>query len=129
MRTRTTAILLATIAVAAATPATASDRVFWGDFEAPITAPSQTWTSVPFDDAFCGDGSATGLGVNLTAASNHVIVYLAPGGACWENTTCYVLHLAEHFTTGYGPTDFASDSTGFLAQSGGFFDRSAAGNP
>jgi hypothetical protein len=36
---------------------------------------------------------------------------------------------SANFTTGYGPTNFAADSATELATLGGFFDRTAAGNP
>lgn len=97
----------------------------------PITAPQETWTWIPFDDAFCADGSTTGIGVNLTTKSQRVLIYLEGGGACWSESTCYTLMTASYFTTGYGPADFMTESTDatYLAMSGGFFDRSAAANP
>ena len=97
----------------------------------PISAPAEQWTWVPFDDAFCGDGSTTGIGVNLTDKSSRVVVYFEGGGACWSDVTCYTLMTASYFTTGYGESDFmmeAGDAT-YLALPGGFFDRSAAANP
>jgi hypothetical protein len=98
---------------------------------APIAAPDSTWTWIPFDDAFCADGSTTGIGVNLSKNSSRVIVYLEGGGGCWSESTCYTLKTASHFEGGYGPTNFAADSTsgGLLTQAGGFFDRGATNNP
>jgi hypothetical protein len=117
------------LAIAAApAPAAAADRVFWDAFEAPITAEPATWTWVPFDDAVCGTGSATGIGVNLTSASDRVLIFLAGGGACWDAFTCFTLHTAAHFD-GYDAADFAIDAAGVLAQAGGFFDRETAANP
>lgn len=121
----------AAIAVAASASAQAdADRIYWNGFEPAITAAAETWTWVPFDNAYCGNGSTTGIGVNLTSASNRLLIYLQEGGACWDYTTCYLLKTAVNFT-GYGPTQFATDATdtGYLAQPGGFFDRSAAANP
>lgn len=97
----------------------------------PITAPAEQWTWIPFDDAFCANGSTTGIGVNLTTKSSRVIIYLEGGGACWDATTCYTLGTASNITSGYGEADFKGEaaSTSYLAEQGGFFDRSDATNP
>jgi hypothetical protein len=97
----------------------------------PITAPAGQWTWVPFPDAFCGDGSTTGLGVNLSTASSRVLVYMEGGGACWDELTCYSLMTAANFTAGYSQTNFTTDTAnaGYLAMPGGFFDRTSATNP
>jgi hypothetical protein len=97
----------------------------------PITAPGGEWTWIPFPDALCGDGSTTGIGVNLGAAGSRPLIYLEGGGACWSEETCYTLMTASNFTAGYGAAQFASDAASMtgLAQPGGFFDRQAASNP
>ncbi len=97
----------------------------------PITGTDSAWTWVPFDNAFCGDGSTVGIGVNLSTTSSRVLLYLEGGGACWSDLTCYAAMAASYFTTGYKETDFQSESTDttYLAEPGGFFDRSAASNP
>ncbi len=97
----------------------------------PITATDSTWTWVPFPNAFCGDGSPTGIGVNLSTQSSRVLLYLEGGGACWTDLTCYTVMTASNFTTGYGESSFTSESTStsYLAEPGGFFDRTAADNP
>jgi hypothetical protein len=94
----------------------------------PLTAPSEQWTWVDFPNTACGNGTPTGLAVNLTTKSSRVLIYLEGGGACWSDITCYTLMTAAHFTTGYGQTAFATDQA-VLALPGGFFDRSAAANP
>ncbi len=98
---------------------------------APITATPQQWTWVPFADAFCANGTTTGIGVNLSSASTRVLIYLEGGGACWSDLTCYTLQTAAHFTTGYGPAEFAAETTDttYLAEPGGFFDRTDPSNP
>ena len=99
---------------------------------APLTAPANTWTWVDFPEALCANGTSTGLGVNLSStAGSRVLIYLEGGGACWDALTCYTLQTASYFTTGYGPTDFAAESADvtYLAEPGGFFDRTAAANP
>ncbi len=96
----------------------------------PITAPADTWTWVPFDNAFCANGKSTGIGVNLSSTGSRALIYFEGGGACWSELTCYTLMTASYFT-GYGESDFqteASDTT-YLAMPGGFFDRTSATNP
>ncbi len=95
----------------------------------PITAPASTWTWVPFPDAYCANGEATGLGVNLGAPGSRVLIYLEGGGACWSDLTCYVLGTAVNISTGYGPTEFMGDVAAYLEQPGGFFDRTTTANP
>src|SRR5262245_8798339 len=75
----------------------------------PITAPPEQWTWVPFDNAFCANGSTTGIGVNLTDKSKRVIVYFEGGGACWSDVTCYTIKTAVNFSTGYDEKTFMSD--------------------
>ncbi|HTQ46108.1 MAG TPA: pectin acetylesterase-family hydrolase, partial [Polyangiaceae bacterium] len=98
---------------------------------APITAPADQWTFVPFSNAFCGNGASTGIGINPHAGATRVLVYLEGGGACWSELTCYTTMTAAYFTTGYSAQDFATESTDTtnLAQPGGFFDRTASANP
>jgi hypothetical protein len=96
----------------------------------PIVAKPGTWTWVPFADATCANGTATGIGVNLSATpASRVLVYLEGGGACWDDLTCYTLMTAVNFTTGYSETNFTADVATELAIPGGFFDRSTAKNP
>jgi hypothetical protein len=103
-----------------------------GQTGTPIVAPMNTWTWVPFSNAFCGNGATVGIGVNPAGAANApVLLYLEGGGACWNDITCYGAKTAAYFTTGYTEADFTSESTNtsYLALSGGFFDRSASANP
>jgi hypothetical protein len=73
-----------------------------------ITAPSDSWTWVDFPDSACGNGAATGIGINPTARSTDVFLYLEGGGACWDEVTCFVLGAASNLTTGYGQAQFFS---------------------
>lgn len=50
--------------------------------------PAQTWSWVPFSDAYCRDGSTTGLGINTNPASKKLVIFLEEGGACFNATTC-----------------------------------------
>jgi hypothetical protein len=97
----------------------------------PITAPANQWTWIPFSNAFCGNGTSVGIGVNLTSASANVLIYLEGGGVCWSALTCYTLMTAVNFTTGYSSAQFSEESTDttYLALPGGFFDRTASANP
>jgi hypothetical protein len=92
----------------------------------PIQAPNETWTWVPFDDAFCADGSTTGIGVNLTDKSKDVIIFMMGGGACWDQLTCYLAQTAVNLD-GYDEAKFNNDVNGVLASS--LFDRADAENP
>lgn len=76
---------------------------------AAITAPNEVWTWVDFPDSECGNGSPTGIGVNLSNRSSDVIVFMQGGGACWNQLTCYTVRSASDFD-GYGSTKFANDS-------------------
>src|SRR5689334_1478998 len=87
----------------------------------PIDAPANQWTWVPFDDAFCADGTTTGIGINPGAdKSGRLLIYLEGGGACWDEATCYTLKTAANFADGYGADKFASDAKGL---DGSLFDR------
>lgn len=107
------------------------DDIFKENFEAPITATADTWTWEPFSDALCADGSTVGIGINPSSTGTRVLIYLEGGGACYDETTCYVLNTAAYFTTGYSEATFESEvtDTSYLAQPGGLFDRSSASNP
>ena len=93
---------------------------------APIEAPAETWTWVPIAGMTCGNGSATGVGVNLTTRSDRVLVFLVGGGACWDNQTCFVLHTAANIDTDYGAAQFQQQLANLAAYR--LFSR-AAGAP
>lgn len=73
---------------------------------APITAATDSWTWVDFPGAFCQDGSATGLGVNLHPSSDRVVIYLEGGGACFNDVTCAAVANPH----GYGRSNFGTGS-------------------
>jgi Pectinacetylesterase len=97
-----------------------------GDAAQPIVAPDETWTWVPLAGMACGDGTATGVGVNLTTRSDRLMIYFQGGGACWDASTCFVVKSAVHIEGGYGEADFQAE----IAQVGAsyLFQRTAA-NP
>lgn len=92
----------------------------------PIEAPAETWTWIPIDGMTCGNGSATGIGVNLTTRSDRVFVFLLGGGACWDAQTCFTLRTAANLDTGYGAAELAQAMGGLNAYR--LFQRDA-GNP
>lgn len=94
-------------------------------YVAPITATAETWTWVGFPDSACGNGVATGIGVNLTSRSTDVLIYLQGGGACWDSVTCGYLHTATATDTGYTASSFSGDNTKLAAP----FSRTTATNP
>ena len=93
----------------------------------PLEAPNEVWTWVGFDDAFCANGTTTGIGVNLTDRGDNALIYMEGGGACWDNFTCYVLQTAANIQSGYGESDFATTSQGL--DSAALFDRNNPANP
>lgn len=94
-----------------------------GGDDTPIDAPLGTWTYVPIDGMVCADGSATGIGVNLSDTSSDVFIFVAGGGACWDATTCFTTKTAVHIEGGYGQADFNSEINGLAGA--GIFQRIA----
>ena len=97
-----------------------------GPAPAPISAPSETWTYVPIEGMRCGNGSATGIGVNLTTRSSKVLFILQGGGACWDVNTCFVLRSAANLD-GYSEAAFANERNALA--SAAILNRSDPNNP
>lgn len=57
----------------------------------PIQAPDGQWTSVPFPEGYCRDGSQAHLMVHLNSSSKRLAIYLEGGGACFNDTSCKLL--------------------------------------
>ena len=91
-----------------------------------ITATPGSWTWVDFPDSACDDGTPTGIGVNFSATSQNVVVFMMGGGACWDYTTCVTLSTSTHGP--YGSTQFAAQFSS-SAPSGSIFDRKLAQSP
>jgi hypothetical protein len=98
---------------------TSEPSITFGD---PITADPLTWTWVPFDDAFCMNGSATGIGVSLNPGSTRVMILLEGGGACFEPVSCAGVANPD----GFDAAKFES-YRGALGR--GVFDRDDTTNP
>jgi hypothetical protein len=75
----------------------------------PISAVPELWSWVGFPDSVCGDGTPTGVGVNPTARSTDVVIYLQGGGACWDGWSCLGMGLAANVSTGYGVDQFVRE--------------------
>jgi hypothetical protein len=95
-----------------------------------IDAGSETWTYVEFPEARCGNGTATGIAVNLTDRSPDVLIFLQGGGACWDYSTCFgipgfIPPLASHIeeTMDEGPVLAEAQAVPFA------FDRNQLANP
>jgi hypothetical protein len=95
--------------------------------ETPIVAPARTWTWVPFSNAFCANGTTTGIGVNPGDVGGRLLIFMNGGGACWDELTCYTIQTASYIDSGYGAGQFASDAATLL--SGSLFDRTDSANP
>jgi hypothetical protein len=59
----------------------------------PITAPDGTWTTVPFPENTCRDGTSPHLEVHLNSASKKFAIYLEGGGACFNDASCTLLNV------------------------------------
>jgi hypothetical protein len=80
-----------------------------------------TWQWVPFPNALCRDGTATGIGINPHAGSTRLMLFLEGGGACFNSQTCAV-----------NPSHFDGSSfQSLLQQNGtpGIFNRADTANP
>ncbi len=93
----------------------------------PFGAADGKWTWVPIDGAMCGNGSATGIGVNPTAASKKLVIFLEGGGACYEAKGCTGPKPGASHFMGYGASDLAEFAKDEGAR--GMFDRADAKNP
>lgn len=61
----------------------------------PIGSP-EPWRWVETDGATCSDGSSAGYAISRVPNARQVFIYLAGGGACWSQTTCYEMRSAVH---------------------------------
>jgi len=72
--------------------------------------PLETWTWVDVPGMVCGNGSPTGIEVNLSRRSSKVLLLLEGGGACWEAAACYgvVIPVAAEHLDGFDGNTFES---------------------
>jgi len=97
----------------------------WGE---PMETPEDTWTWVPFPETFCGDGSPTGIGVNLHPGASRLVIYLEGGGACWDYGNCFGIVTTSFHLGGYDEGSFTS-LFAEVYKSLLFFDRDNEKNP
>lgn len=75
----------------------------------PITAPPNQWSWVPVEGARCGNGSTAGIGINPSASSRDIFIFLMGGGGCWDGLTCLGVPVAAHISTNYGEATLRAD--------------------
>lgn len=93
----------------------------------PFTVPEGTWSYVPVDGMICGNGTATGIGLNPGADPTKLVVMIEGGGACWDTLSCYVVQSAANVNTGWGAAQLAATSAALDASP--LFDRADPTNP
>jgi hypothetical protein len=85
-----------------------------------------TWTWVSVPGAKCRDGSATGIGVNLSPGSTKTVIFMEGGGACFNSFTC------DQNPSKFGEAEFTAGVAGggpAGASGGGILARGNAKNP
>jgi Pectinacetylesterase len=92
---------------------------------APIAAPERVWSYVAFDDAYCANGSTTGIAINPVAGAKGLVIFLQGGGACWDATTCLVSNTSIHLHEDVKESTVLPEAQALT----GVFDRSSASNP
>jgi len=109
-----------------APPATVST----GDTHAPeplppafADLPRDAWTYVPVEGMRCGNGSATGIGVQPGSDPASLVVILQDGGACWDFGTCILVPTASHIDTPWRDAQLQAEAA--VWNGSPFFDRSA----
>jgi Pectinacetylesterase len=91
-----------------------------------IEAPLEQWTWIPLDGVTCGNGSPSGIGVNLTDRSDDVMIFFQGGGACWDALTCFTLKSAINIETTYNAARLEADTDVFGAS---YLGKREADNP
>ncbi len=120
-----TSLALAALAAGCGDDATGGtvDAAVDGATVAPLVAPDEQWTWVQVDGMKCGNGSPTGVAVNLSSRSRDVVVFLNGGGACWDAQTCFVLRTAAGIDTDFGAAQFQQVASSVAASP--LFQRAA----
>ena len=98
---------------------------WWGE---PVEAPAHEWTWIDFPRSMCADGSATGIGVNLSPGATRALIYLEGGGACWNYSNCFGIVGTSLHLDGFDEGSF----DGLIADvflSVTWFDRDEPKNP
>lgn len=101
-------------------PCDAPTGIEWG---APIEAPAGEWTFVEFPDARCMNDTPTGIGINPSATSDKLVIYMEGGGACFDPISCF----AVAHQGGFGAADLTSIAEYYGDR--GIFNRADPANP
>ena len=91
----------------------------------PLGLTPNTWAWLDVPGARCGNGSATGIGVNVRPGATRVLLFLQGGGACSDGATCWTAPTAAHVATGFGPADLEGE----VVRAPFLFARNDATNP
>jgi hypothetical protein len=75
----------------------------------PFVGPKGSWLWFDVDGSQCGNGSPTGVGVNLTDQSDDVLVFFEGGGACWDAASCFGVGTTAVYENGYGKLELSTD--------------------
>ena len=96
----------------------------------PVAAPELTWVWVEIPGMACGDGSPTGIALNLAPGSDRLLIYLEGGGACFDYASCAGLDQNHHAKDldGFGIEKMSSAIASSYG-TGSIFDRAAPTNP
>jgi hypothetical protein len=74
-------------------------------------ATPNTWSWIEVPGARCGNGSPTGMGVNLRPGATRVLLFLQGGGACADGPTCWTTPTAANIAKGFGAVDLPAAVT------------------
>lgn len=77
-----------------------------------IDTPANQWTWIEVPGTTCGDGTPAGFGINRAPTGSDLFVYFEGGGACWDQTTCFVTKTAVNIQVAYGAANLAADVAG-----------------
>lgn len=77
---------------------------------ADFMTPADTWTYVAIPGGACANGSPYGVAINRSTTSNHVVVFLQGGGACWDDITCNLIPLASHINDSLSDSDVIGEA-------------------
>jgi hypothetical protein len=75
----------------------------------------ENWRWIPFPDSVCGNGSSTGLAVDL-GTTNDLLVFFDGGGACWNWLTCNPVK-ATAVDRGFDEAKFKIEARDFIPSS------------
>lgn len=95
----------------------------------PIEAPSDQWTWIDFPESKCGDGSATGLGINPHAGATKTLLFMQGGGSCTSGQTCWGPSPGAIYMKGFGREEWESTPTQSSGLRYPILRRDVANNP